>query len=384
MELVEGCRNKRELMETIEFLGEFNLIHLSEQISQKAIELIESYKLSHGLLIPDAIIAATAIMMNSELFSKNARHFKLMVTCAACSNSPTSEDEQDKEAPDLGKFLKDMALIPAGDFMMGSKEGEGAFDEHPQHVVYLDDYYIDKYEVTNAQFKDFVEATGYVTDAERKDYGEVWNPKANSVYLRLHNFSGVNWRNPNAWIDNERLPNRPHPDAWENYNIMDKMDCPVVQVSWNDAQAYAKWADKRLPTEAEWEKAARGTDGRKWPWGNVFNLNIEGVTVHANIASDYLLPVGSFPTGVSPYDVYNMTGNAQEWIADWYAQDYYAQSPQNNPKGPETGKFRVLRGGSWRHQKSHHVLSIARAYQVPDYSSNFAGFRCAWSKSSFE
>ena len=100
-----------------------------------------------------------------------------MITCAACSNSPTSEDEQDKEAPDLGKFLKDMALIPAGDFMMGSKEGEGAFDEHPQHVVYLDDYYIDKYEVTNAQFKDFVEATGYVTDAERKDYGEVWNPK---------------------------------------------------------------------------------------------------------------------------------------------------------------------------------------------------------------
>ena len=110
-----------------------------------------------------------------------------------------------------------MVLIPAGEFLMGSPEGEGAFDEHPQHKVYLDAYYIDKYEVTNAQFKEFVEATGYVTDAERKGYGEVWNPKENSPYLMLHNFD-VNWRRPHAWIDSESLPDRPHPKAWENYN----------------------------------------------------------------------------------------------------------------------------------------------------------------------
>ena len=119
----------------------------------------------------------------------------LMVICAACSNSPTSEDEQ--ESPDLGKILKDMALIPAGDFMMGSPEGEGAFDEHPQHTVYLDVYYIDKYEVTNAQFREFVEATGYVTDVERKGYGEVWNPRAYSP-RKEGNLSDVNWRYPNA------------------------------------------------------------------------------------------------------------------------------------------------------------------------------------------
>ena len=146
----------------------------------------------------------------------------LMAICAACSNSPTSEDEQDKESPDLGKILKDMALIPAGDFMMGSPEGEGAFDEHPQHTVYLDAYYIDKYEVTNAQFKEFVEATGYVTDAERKGYGEVWNPKSRPSWRR-RNFSDVNWRCPHAWIDNERYPNTPHPEAWKNYNIMGKL-----------------------------------------------------------------------------------------------------------------------------------------------------------------
>ena len=303
----------------------------------------------------------------------------LMVTCAACSNSPISEDEQDKESPDLGKILKDMALIPAGDFLMGSPEGEGAFDEHPQHTVYLDAYYIDKYEVTNAQFKEFVEATGYVTDAERKKYGEVWNPKE-SPTSRKENFGSVNWRRPNAWRDTEAYPNRPHPDAWENYNIMDQMDYPVVQVSWNDANAYAIWAGKRLPTEAEWEKAARGTDGRKWPWGNIFDLNIKGLTVHANIGSDGPQPVGCLPTGISPYGIYNLTGNVQEWVSDWYAPDYYNMScPKNNPKGPDSGKFRVLRGGSWKHVKGYHVLSTSRSFQVPDYTSNFVGFRCAWS-----
>ena len=294
----------------------------------------------------------------------------LMSAPLACSNSPIEDEnhEQIVEQPDL----TGMVFIPAGEFLMGSPEGEGAFDEHPQHKVYLDSYYIDQYEVTNARFKKFVEATGYVTDAERKKYGDVWNPKGGMLSLR--NFGGVNWRSPNAW----RLPtlDLPHPDAWEYY----LMNHPVVQVSWNDAQAYATWAGKRLPTEAEWEKAARGTDGRMWPWGNVFNIDIEGETVHANIASDYLLPVDSFPTGVSPYNVYDLAGNVEEWTADWYAADYYIHSPRNNPKGPDNGIARVLKGGSWRHQKSHHVLSASRNYQAPDYSSNFVGFRCAWSR----
>ena len=108
-------------------------------------------------------------------------------------------------------------------------------------------------------------------------------------------------------------------------------------------------------------------------------FDIGGITVHTNIASDYLSPVDSFPTGVSPYGVHDMTGNVEEWTADWYATDYYIHSPRNNPKGPDNGTARVLRGGSWRHQKSHHVLNANREYKIPGYSSNFVGFRCAWS-----
>jgi formylglycine-generating enzyme required for sulfatase activity len=144
----------------------------------------------------------------------------LMFIFVACSNSPVEEDDRDKKEPDLEKILKDMALIPAGEFLMGSPEDEGAFDEHPQHVVYLDDYYIDKYEVTNAQFKEFVEATGYVTDAERKGYGEVWNPKEYSA-MRLRNFASVNWRSPNTW---RTIDDKLHPEAWENYQLADKME----------------------------------------------------------------------------------------------------------------------------------------------------------------
>jgi len=300
--------------------------------------------------------------------------FSILLGCGNSLMDDSPLDDDKNKQPNL----ENMVLIPAGEFLMGSPEGEGAYDEHPQHKVFLDAYYIDKYEVTNAQFMEFVKATGYVTDAERKGRGEVWNPRETSSYLNLHIFGSANWRHPHAW---RTADNRPHPDIWENYNVMEKMDCPVIQVSWNDAQAYAKWAGKRLPTEAEWEKVARGTDGRKWPWGNDFFADIQGVTLHACITGDEPQPVGSFPTGVSPYGVYNMAGNVQEWVADFYDEDYYAHSPKSNPKGSENGKFRVLRGGSWRHQKSHLVLSTNRDYQEPDYCSNFVGFRCAWSES---
>jgi len=309
----------------------------------------------------------------------------------ACGNSPTKDDTLENVSEKQTPSLDDMVLIPAGEFIMGSSEGEGAFDEHPQHTVYIDSFYIDKYEVTNMQFQEFVNATGYVTDAERKGWGDVWNPRYPGFIME--HWPHMDWQHPDAWLnyldrpktwENEKAKDRKdlvttfYTISWTG--IVERMNHPVVQVSWNDAQAYAIWAGKRLLTEAEWEKAAKGTNDIKWPWGNVFNLNIEGITSHANIGSEGTTPVGSFPTGVSSYNVYNLAGNVQEWVADWYASDYYARSPYRNPNGPDSGKFRALRGGSWKQLKDYQITNSARSYKTPDYTSNFVGFRCAWSR----
>jgi len=267
------------------------------------------------------------------------------------------ENEPQDEKPYLDSILKNMVLIPAGEFLMGSPDGEGLSNEHPQHRVYLDAYYIDRYEVTNAQFKEFVDATGYVTEAERNGKAyvrHVWPP---GIYIR-----GANWRFP-------RGPEK---------ELRAESNHPVLQVTWNDAVAFANWAGKRSPTEAEWEKAARGTDGRRWPWGNIFNLEIDGVTVHTNQHVIYgTTPVGQFPTGVSPYGVYDMAGNVREWVMDWYAADYYENSPKTNPKGPDSREFRVLKGASWTNSHESNFRCALRAVSKPDFSSDFIGFRCA-------
>ncbi|MBI2876056.1 MAG: SUMF1/EgtB/PvdO family nonheme iron enzyme [Candidatus Tectomicrobia bacterium] len=219
--------------------------------------------------------------------------------------------------------LAGMVLIPAGDFFMGSDE---AANERPVHVTHLDAYYLDIYEVTNSQYSRFVEATNY--------------------------------RSEGHWQDEFR-PGR------EDY--------PVVNVTWNDAQAYARWAGKRLPTEAEWEKAARGITKWTWPWGMIF------VSRHTNSSESAVgrpLPVGSLEMGKSPYQIYDLAGNVAEWCTDWYDTDYYKKSPNANPKGPTTGKERVVRGGSFYHDKGK-VRTSARLSMNPQSSSLNVGFRCA-------
>ena len=232
-----------------------------------------------------------------------------------------------------------MVYVSAGEFIMGSDPEvdpmTDALDELPQHKVLLDAYFIDKYEVSNADYTKFVEATGH----------------RNSIF----------WDNPKF----------NHPDQ------------PVVGVTWGDAAAYAEWVGKRLPTEAEWEKAARGTDGRIWPWGNEFdptkcNFDDEGKFDGHLDGFAMAAPVKSFEQGASPYGALNMVGNVAEWVADWFEAEYYFVSPVENPKGPPTSGMgkKSWRGASW-FAGSEQMRCAFREYDDIVASGQILGFRCA-------
>ena len=234
---------------------------------------------------------------------------------------------------------KGMVYVPAGEFIMGSDPDvdpmTDELDELPQHKVFLDAYFIDKHEVSNADYTKFVEATGH----------------RNSIF----------WDNPKF----------NHPDQ------------PVVGVTWGDASAYAAWIGKRLPTEAEWEKAARGTDARIWPWGNEFdptkcNFDDEGKFDGHLDGFAMAAPVDSFEQGASPYGALNMTGNVAEWVADWFDMEYYAVSPAENPKGPPTSGMgkKSWRGASW-FAGSEQMRCAFREYDDIVASGQILGFRCA-------
>ncbi len=226
-----------------------------------------------------------------------------------------------------------MVTIPAGEFMMGSPDGLGRVDERPQRSVYLDAFLIDEVEVTNERYMQFVKTTGH------------------------------------------RPP--PNPYGAGNLQSIEGIEhLPVVQTTWYDAKAYCRWAKKRLPTEAEWEKAARGTDGRLYPWGN------EPPTAQrANFDREWedektLHTVGSLPDGDSPYGVKDMAGNAREWVSDWYEVDYYKEAPTRNPQGPDgKGVVRSIRGGSW-HSPISDITTSARGRGGFALQTHGTGFRC--------
>ncbi len=224
--------------------------------------------------------------------------------------------------------------IPAGVFTMGM-ESRGP-NEKPAHKVELDAYYIGKYEVTNQEYYRFWQATGkHTPESFPDDYGI------------------------GAW------PGR----------ALKYPDYPVVGVSWYDAVAYAKWVGMRLPTEAEWEKAARGGTNRRWPWGN--SLHPYANTWNGEDGYDNgIAPVGSYPEGKSDYGVMDLAGNVWEWTADWYSDTYYPTSPKRNPKGPEMGSWRVIRGGSWI-DNINLCETTVRLQFYPGLSTSFIGFRLA-------
>jgi formylglycine-generating enzyme required for sulfatase activity/serine/threonine protein kinase len=231
-----------------------------------------------------------------------------------------------------------MVYVPAGEFSMGSTnaDSDAYDDEKPQHTVTLDAFWIDKTEVTNAQYGECVEA------------GACPAPSQSSSYTRSSYYG-------NSSFD----------------------DYPVLFVGWNQASDYCRWVGARLPTEAEWEKAARGTDGRKYPWGNgVPDCNEANYWGKEDGCVGDTSQVGSYPAGASPYGALDMAGNVWEWVADWYDSDYYAISPGRNPRGPDSGSTRVLRGGSWFSIQRHVRAAYRRSY-VPSYAYHHVGIRCA-------
>ncbi len=283
---------------------------------------------------------------------------------------------------------EDMILIPEGAFLMGSTkqdiENLLALDQHieierlnneiPQREVYLNAYYIDKYPVTNAKYKKFIESGGYTQQEYWSDAG--WNYITESNPLENNELDDV---------------------------LNGEPDCPTVNISWHEAEAFAKWSGKRLPIEAEWEKAARGTDGRIYPWGNEFDktrLNCAEAKIKKTT------PVTKYPQGRSVYGCFDMAGNVWEWTADWYDSKYYQHAPNKDPLGPNVAEenpgfwrpeeigisiyelkpsptggslsgCKVLRGGSWNGSGIVHIRCSNRDYDEPTYKNDTIGFRCA-------
>ena len=261
-----------------------------------------------------------------------------------------------------------MVLIPGGSFMMGDANGQDM--EKPVHEVEVDAFYMDTHEVTIEEFRKFVDATNYVTDAEKNDGGYMWNGEATEQR------EGINWRF----------------DEMGNRHKTDDNNHPVANMSWNDANAYAQWVGKRLPTEAEWEYAARGgAKGYKYAWGN----EPLGQDVVANVSDENLVkvitswpytkgyddgyvfaaPVGSFAP--NSFGLYDMAGNSWEWCADYFDENYYSRSSKKNPRNddPDANERRVMRGNSWDGRPGMMRCS-RRTSDAQSNSYTETGFRC--------
>jgi len=372
-------------------------------------------KIFQGLIL----LYFTASMQSCMLRSQSANiHKEEVISCHA--NIPQRFTSKNDEATVYSNGItgtaahSGMMWIDGGVFKMGSSNEEGRSDEYPQHQVRVNGFWMDATEVTNAQFEKFVTATGYITEAEKApDWEEIKKqlppgtpkPADSELVAASLVFTSpahvVDLRNAAQWWSWTKNANWRHPKG-ANSSVKGKENFPVVHISWNDAQAYCKWAGKRLPTEAEWEFAARGgLKDQPFSWGNedVANGKAKANTWQGHFPDNNtgtdgfkgLAPTKSFAS--NGYGLYDMAGNVWEWCIDWYTPDYYAQSNTGivvNPKGPSSGldpdeptiPKRVVRGGSFLCHASYcsSYRVSARMKTSPDTGLEHTGFRCVSDK----
>ncbi|HEU0227733.1 MAG TPA: formylglycine-generating enzyme family protein [Arachidicoccus soli] len=278
-----------------------------------------------------------------------------------------------------------MIPLPGGSFLMGTEDEDGflADGEGPIRAIKLKPFYISPTAVTNLQFQEFIQATGYITDAEKYEWSFVFDGLLSD---KIKNTDPQVAANAPWWcaIPGARWNQPEGPDS----HINDRMNHPVVHVSWNDAMTYCQWAAKRLPTEAEWEYAARGSlVQNKYPWGNELTpdgehrCNIwQGSFPEYNSLEDGFLgtaPVDSFKP--NDFGLYNVAGNVWEWCCDWFSATFHINGTIENPKGPVDGETKVMRGGSFLCHKSYcnRYRVAARSSNTSDSSASNLGFRCA-------
>ncbi len=276
--------------------------------------------------VPETFVKSWAAQMGGTSFSginnKNAMDAFASISEATALELNTERTASAPSPADAaGARRVPMVLVPPGEFELGT------------NWVYVDSFWIDKTEVTNAMYAQCVQA------------GPCAVPSSNRSNTR------------NSYYRNS---------AFDDY--------PVIFVSWFDANAYCTWAGGRLPTEAEWEKAARGIGGRQFPWGDDNSWDIDGLL---NYRSQDTTEVGTYPHGASPYGALDMSGNVAEWVADWFSLSYYLSPPASNPEGPESGQYRVWRGGSWANTSTEWVRTYSRSGNPPTDQSSVLGFRCA-------
>ena len=280
------------------------------------------------------VVPTTSLIVDQSESDSSVKPLLPTVQLEQSSSDPRQALPQTK----TGRDGAPMVLVPAGEFLMGSIGSIGKnrrpANEQPAHYVDLDSFYIDQYEVTVERYQRF-----------------------------------------------KKQVRHREPKYWEQVNTNRDGQKPVVGVDWHDATAYCAWAEKRLPTEAEWEKAARGTDKRIYPWGTTeLNSNTANFAKSLDLEKVYeqkLKEVGRYEHGKSPYGAYDMAGNVWEWVADWYDKEYYRISPRKNPQGPSSGEKKVLRGGSWAEEAPTYLRSALRLMDTPTEGIAHLGFRCA-------